>query len=199
MLDPLGAAMFSLFPVPRNCFTIGPLLLAFSCALLAGCLQPTVQVSLPVAGNQTQTFTRIGPQFVFCENSELAVEEAGLTTYRTEGKNYVRWTFSVRPKTSERFRSVLVEDVTGAQPVTLIDDRTPQMGEVHWTAQSALIRATADQVPWLFDNAETVRVFRITVQFANGTASTLYQPTRFTPKSKQDLFDLMGPEIPGSG
>jgi len=198
MLDPISAAMFSV-PVPRPRLTVGPLLLAFSCALLAGCLEPKIQVSIPVAGNQTQSFTRIGPQFVFSENSELAVEEAGLTTYRTEGRNYVRWTFSIRPKTFERFQRVVVEDMTGAQPATLVDDRSPQLGEVHWTGQSALIRATADQVPWLFDNAETVRVFRITVQFANGKTSTLYQPTRFTPKSKQDLLGLIGPEIPGSG
>ena len=185
--------------MPRHRFTIGPSLLAFSCVLLAACLQPKTQVTVPVLGNRTQTFTRIGPQFVFSENSELAVEEAGLTTFRTEGRNYVRWTFSIRPKTSERFRSVLVEDVTGAQPVTLVDDRAPQVGEVHWTGQSALIRATADQVPWLFDKAETVRVFRLTVRFANGKTSSLYQPTLFTAKSKEDLLGLMGPEIPGSG
>jgi hypothetical protein len=197
MLDPLSAAMLSV-PVPRHRLTVGPLLLAFSCALLAACLEPKIQVSIPVAGNQTQTFSRIGPEFVFSENSELAVEEAGLTTYRTEGRNYVRWTFSIRPKTSDRFRSVLVEDVTGAQPATLVDDRAPEVGELHWTGQSALIRATADQVPWLFYSAETVRVFRITVRFANGKTSALYQATRFTPKSKQDLLDLIGPEIPGS-
>lgn len=186
-------------PVRRHRFTIGPFLLASSCTLLTACLQPKVQVSVPVLGNHTQTFTRIGPQFVFSENSELAIDEAGLTTYRTEGRNYVRWTFSVRPKTSERFRSVLVEDVTGAQPIMLVNDRAPQVGEVHWTGQSALIRATADQLPWLFDNAETMRVFRITVRFANGKTSYLYQPTRFTAKSKEDLLGLMGPEIPGSG
>src|SRR6516165_5651746 len=175
MLDPISAAMFSV-PVPRPRLTVGPLLLAFSCALLAGCLEPKIQVSIPVAGNQTQSFTRIGPQFVFSENSELAVEEAGLTTYRTEGRNYIRWTFSIRPKTSERFQRVVVEDMTGAQPATLVDDRSPQLGEVHWTGQSALIRATADQVPWLFGNAETVRVFRISVQFATAKPALSTNP-----------------------
>ena len=162
--------------------------------LLGGCAhQPTAE-TIAVAGGQNLTFTRVGAGFVKAENERLVIDEAGLTTYRTEGKNFVRWQFAILPKQGTGLELVRIEDVTGDKPGWILEDRAPQIDERRWSRQSDLIRATPHSIPWLFEFGRTTRVFRIIVRESNGKTSVLYQAVLFTPKAKKDFRVLMGPE-----
>jgi len=121
--------------------------------------------------------------------------EAGLTTYRTEGKNFVRWQFTIRPRPDTQLAMVEVEDVTGRQPALMIKDEHPQIEELQWSQQSPLVRATPALVPWLFNPNETTRVFRITVTEPDGKRSSVYQATRYSAEAKKKFRILMGPEL----
>src|ERR1700740_666259 len=125
--------------------------------VLVGCAHQEVTEQIPV-GRGVMSFKRIGNEFVKAENDRFAVVEAGLTTYRTEGKNFVRWQFTIRPRPETQLALVEVDDVTGRRPSLLIKDEHPQIEELQWSQQSALVRATPAIVSWLFTPDDTTRV-----------------------------------------
>jgi hypothetical protein len=53
-----------------------------------GCAHQEVTEQIAVAGHGSVMFKRIGSEFAKAENDRFAVVEAGLTTYRTAGKNF---------------------------------------------------------------------------------------------------------------
>src|SRR5260370_34562004 len=108
----------------RNTIWLG-ILLGF-----VGCAQHEVTEQISIAGHGAVTCKRIGTEFVKAENDRFAVVEAGLTTYRTEGRNFVRWQFALRPKPATQLAMVEVEDVTGRRPSLLIKDAHPQIEEL---------------------------------------------------------------------
>ena len=160
-----------------------------------GCAPQEITEQISIAGRRSVTFRRIGNEFVKAENDRFAVVEAGLTTYRTEGKNFVRWQFTIRPRPDTQLAMVEVEDVTGRRPALMIKDEHPQIEELQWSQQSSLIRATPALVPWLFSPNETTRVFRITVTEPDGKRSSVYQATRYSAEAKKKFRILMGPEL----
>jgi hypothetical protein len=162
--------------------------------LLGGCAHQPLTESIPVSGGQNLTFTRVGTGFVKAENERFVVDEAGLTTYRTEGKNFVRWQFAIMPKRETALRVVRIEDVSDNSPVLVLEDRAPRIDERRWSRQSDLVHADTRSIPWLFEFGRTTRVFRISVRETNGKTSVLYQAVLFTPKAKKDFRVLMGPE-----
>src|SRR6267143_7012973 len=80
--------------------------------LLSGCRHQPMTETIAVSGGQNLRFTRVGAGFVKAENERFVVDEAGLTTYRTEGKNFVRWQFAIMTKRETALRMVRIEDVT---------------------------------------------------------------------------------------
>jgi hypothetical protein len=160
-----------------------------------GCAHHEVTEQISIAGHGVVTFKRIGNEFVNAENDRFAVVEAGLTTYRTEGKNFVRWQFAIRPKPETQLAVVEVEDVTGRRPSLLIKDEHPQIEELQWTQQSPLMRATPNLVPWLFKPDDSTLVFRITVTEPDGKRSSVYQATRYNTDAKNKFRILMGPDL----
>jgi len=164
--------------------------------LLSGCAHQPMTETIAVSGGQNLRFTRVGAGFVKAENERFVVDEAGLTTYRTEGKNFVRWQFAIMPKRDSALQEVKIEDVTNDKPVFILEDRAPRIDERRWSRQSDLIRGNTQSIPWLFEFVRTTRVFRITVRETNGKTSVLYQAVLFTPKAKKDFRVLMGPETP---
>ena len=171
-----------------------PILVAVTVLLLSGCAHQPMTETIAVSGGQNIRFTRVGAGFVKAENERFVLDEAGLTTYRTEGKNFVRWQFAIMPKEETALRLVRIEDVTNDRPVLILEDRAPQIDERRWSRQSDLIRANTRSIPWLFEFGRTTRVFRIKVRETNGKTSILYQAVLFTPKAKKDFRVLMGPE-----
>jgi hypothetical protein len=160
-----------------------------------GCAHEEVTEQIPVAGRAVISFKRIGNEFVKAENDRFAVVEAGLTTYRTEGKNFVRWQFTIRPRPDTQLAVVQVEDVTGKRPSLLIKDEHPQIEELQWTQQTPLIRATPTLVRWLFTPDDSTHVFRITVTEPDGKRSSVYQATRYNADAKKKFRIMMGPEL----
>lgn len=165
-----------------------------SVSLLLGCAHQTTTVSFPVSGGERIAFEKIGSAFVPAENSRFAITESGLTTYREAGKNYLRWQFGFRVKQPTKLRSVVVEEVSGSQPVPIARDLAPEIAGIEWAKRSDLTRAEPDTVPWFYDPDSTLRIFRFSIEEADGKRSTLYQAALFDKKSKDALRYQMGPE-----
>jgi hypothetical protein len=171
-----------------------PIATAVVVLLLMGCARQPTTEAVTVSGGRNLRFTRLGAGFVRAESDRFVVDETGLTTYRTEGKNFVRWQFAILPKEEPALQRIKIEDVTDENPVLVLDDRAPVVEERLWTRQSDLIRASPRSIPWLFNFGRTTRVFRITIRETSGKTSILYQAVLFTPKAKKDFRVLMGPE-----
>jgi len=166
-----------------------------SLVLLASCAPRATTVSFPVAGGQRIRFEKVGSSFGRAEDSRFVITESGLTTYREGGRNYLRWQFGFRVKQPLKLQSVVVEEVSGTQPVLILKDLAPEVAGIEWTKQSGLTAAEPGTVPWFFDPGSTLRIFRFSITEADGQRSTLYQAALFDKKAKDALRYQMGPEV----
>lgn len=155
--------------------------------LLAGCGTSGRYVPVRVAGGQTVQLSRQGQSFREAENSLAAVTNAGLTAVNQDGNPYLRWTFVVRLKRPTQLRSVRVEDISGSTPALLINDQAPATQTNQWTGFSGLIEGSAASTPWLFDNYDTTRVFRLTITESSGQSYVLYQGAFFSANKKAEM------------
>jgi hypothetical protein len=166
-------------------------------SLATGCANQVTVVR--VAGGEKIRIVRVGDDFLDAENERFVITEAGLTTYRKGGKNYVRWQFGFRNKQPTRLRLVTVADVTGSKPVPLLRDESPVIDGIEWSRLSGLVEASPRAIPWLYDPGATLRVFRFDIAEVSGSTSVLYQPTYFTRQAKEGILYLLGPETRPSG
>jgi len=126
------------------------------------------------------------------QNDRVSVTSAGLQTVNLDGNYYVRWTFSIQPKQPIEFRSIRVEDVSGPQPVLVINDVAPQLQDGKWTGSGGMIELTATGLPWLFDEQESVRVFQFTITELDGRAYVLQQSVPYSKGAKAAVRKLVG-------
>jgi hypothetical protein len=168
-----------------------------STGLLIGCVHQATTVSFPVAGGQRIAFEKVGSAFGRAENSRFVITESGLTTYREAGKNYLQWQFGFRVKQPTKLQSVMVEEVSGLQPILILEDLAPKIDGIEWRKRSGLTPVGSSTVSWFFDPSSTLRIFRFSINEADGKRSTLYQAALFNKKSKDALRYQMGPETAG--
>jgi hypothetical protein len=152
-------------------------------ALLAGCAT-SHQNQVQIAGGQAVPLARRGQAFREAENSLGTVTSATLTAVEQDGNKYLRWTFVFRLKRPAQLRSVRVEDVTAPAATLLINDQAPATATNQWTGFGGLIEASGIGIPWLFDNHDTTRVFRLTITEMSGQSYVLYQGEFFPARTK---------------
>jgi hypothetical protein len=84
--------------------------------------------------------------------------------------------------------NVLVEDVTGGTPITLVDDPTPVLDKGAWEGIAKTRPITPAGVPWMFEDGDTTMVFRFTVTLPGRKDPTvLYQPAVYSAATKRIL------------
>lgn len=133
-----------------------------------------------------------GGEFKPSQNDRVTVTSAGLQTVNLDGNYYVRWTFSIQPKQPIQFRSIRVEDVSGPQPVLMINDVAPQLKDGKWAGSGGMIELTPTGLPWLFDEQESVRVFQITITEMDGRTYELQQSVPYSKGAKAAVRKLVG-------
>jgi hypothetical protein len=149
-------------------------------------------VSVPVAGGQIVRLQRNGSAFREAENERVAIADTRLQAVNFDGSYYVRWTFTVRPKQVTEFRSIRVEDVTGATPMLLVNDIAPQQDAGKWTGNAGLMELSSTSLQWFFDNSESVRTFRFTISEVDGRGYVLYQGALYGPNAKVAIWKSIG-------
>jgi hypothetical protein len=131
-----------------------------------------------------------GGRFKPSQNDRVTVTSAGLQTVSLDGNYYVRWAFSIQPKQPIEFRSIRVEDVSGPQPVLIINDVAPQLQDGKWTGSGGMIELTPTGLPWLFDERESLRVFQFTITEMDGRAYVLQQSVPYSKAAKAAVRKL---------
>jgi len=154
--------------------------------ILASCASGSRNVQTSTVGGATQS-QRSGGKFAPAENDRYAVTNAELGAIILDGQHYLRWSFWLRVKQPIQLRSVRVEDITNAGPISYISDQAPQVTGGQWISYSGAIEPNAAAIPWLYDNATSSRVFRITITDLNNQVSVLNQSVSYSPQSKKEL------------
>ena len=160
--------------------------------LWSGCTSSSPQLSIPIAGGQSVRLGRQGPGFKPAENDRVVVTDAGLQAVTYEGKHYVRWNFSIRPKQAAELSAIRIEDITDAAPLLLVNDVAPQQDGGKWTENAGLMESSSISVRWLYEPKETVRVFRFTITEADGRSYVLYQGVLYSPAAKDAIRAMVG-------
>lgn len=160
-------------------------------ALLAGC-GTSHQGSVQIAGGQAVPLARRGQGFRQAENSLGTVTSATLTAVNQDGNKYLRWAFVFALKRPAQLRSVRVEDVSDPAATLLINDQAPATTTNQWTGFGGLIEASATGIPWLFNNSDTTRVFRLTITEMSGQSYVLYQGESFPARRKGEMRRQLG-------
>jgi hypothetical protein len=155
--------------------------------ILASCGSESSNVQTSVAGGDAIQTQRSGGKFAPAKNDRYAMTNAELGAIILDGQHYLRWSFGLRIKQPVQLRSVRVEDVTSAIPVSYISDQAPQVTGGQWTGYSGAIEPNPAAIPWLYDNTTSARIFRITLTDLNNQVSVLNQTVSYSPQSKKDL------------
>lgn len=87
----------------------------------------------------------------------------------------IRYQFALTDRSPTPPRSIRVEDVTDDHTVLLVEDRQPQLKDGRWLQRSAFIPGTDPSLSWLQYVDDAMRVFRFTVETADGRQVVLYQ------------------------
>ena len=160
--------------------------------LWSGCTSSSPQGSIPIAGGQSVRLGRQGAGFKPAENDRVVVTDADLHAVTYDGKHYVRWTFSIRPKQAAVLSVIRIEDVTDAVPLLLVNDVAPQQDGGKWTGNAGLMEPSSTSVRWLYEPKETVRVFRFTITEVDGRSYVLYQGVLYSPAAKGAIRAMVG-------
>jgi hypothetical protein len=120
------------------------------------------------------------------------VTSATLTAVEQDGNKYLRWVFVFTLKRPGQLRSVRVEDVSNQGATLLINDQSPATTTNQWTGFGGLIEASAAGIPWLFDNSDSTRVFRLTITEMSGQSYVLYQGEFFPARKKGEMRRQFG-------
>jgi hypothetical protein len=155
--------------------------------LCGGCASSSPRLLVPIAGGQSVSLNRQGPGFKPAENDRVVITDAGLQTVNFDGNYYVRWSFSIRPKQAVELSAIRIEDVTDPAPLLLVNDVAPQQDGGKWTENAGLMELSSTSVRWLSEPSQTVRVFRFTINEADGRSYLLYQGVLYSPASKDAI------------
>ena len=152
-----------------------------------GCTSSPPQSSVGIAGGGSITLQRSGAGFKHAQNDRVEVSDASLQAVNFDGKNYVRWTFAIRPKQAAELSNIRIEDVSGPSPLLLVNDVAPQRDGGVWRENAGLMEVSSAEAGGLLDPKETVRVFKFTISEPNGQSYVLYQGALQSPATKQAI------------
>jgi hypothetical protein len=102
----------------------------------------------------------------------LKVDAAGFTLNADKKVVYM---FDLSDARGRALQSVRIEDVSDAAPVLLVEDAKAVWTNGHWRTTSRPFEASEPVLSWMSTITNTLRVFRITLTFADGKTRVLHQ------------------------
>lgn len=161
-----------------------PLLLALCAAVVAH--GKTTELTISGGEKINAEFQRGMP--VPAAKSGVRIQAAAFVL----GGGSLTYTFGL---TSEKaVKKVVVEDVTGAKAVRLVEDNAPVLADGYWNGDSSPLAISKTTLPWLYERGDTTKVFRFTVTLADKTEPVvLHQPAVYAGGIKDQLLQKFAP------
>lgn len=172
---------------------------SFAALFLLGCTAPgkplTYDMTFARDGGGTISLpvTLGGP--MPAENEKFKVTGAGTVVGIKKGDpdhSDLSWAFSVRMKSPQSIESVIVEQVTlEGKLVPVLKDQSPKLVNGSWSGASSAISMSKTDVPWLYDNATSTFLFKITLQQPGIPVTVLYQPSQLMRQVKATYLQML--------
>lgn len=142
-------------------------------------------VRLPIAGGGSVTipFTRNGA--VHSEDEEYRIDKATLQVNPVT-RQWV-YDFALSPKTKTPLHRVRIDDVTDNTSVCLVDDLV-DAALAHWQKRSTPFALSSDTTAWLYNQDNTIRIYRFTIEDTNGHSSVLYEAFAYPLPIKANIL-----------
>jgi hypothetical protein len=149
-----------------------------------------VDKEFPIDGGKTKWLpvTEAGP--IPAETQAFKVEVAGISLQRSilsPRQAALAWQFALTVKTSNTLEHVVVEEVYPSSVArVVVDDHSPSFREGRtWSGSSPSIEPSPNSTAWLFNDNDSVFVFRFTITPAGGPDVVLYQPSWISRPTKE--------------
>ncbi|MES2737962.1 MAG: hypothetical protein V4672_16690 [Verrucomicrobiota bacterium] len=161
---------------------------------LARLLIPLLSLAVS-AFAETQSFTILDGQKITAEMSgglPLPAEKEGIKIEVAafmiqEGKLIYSFGFS----TQKEVTKVVVEEVSGSSALPMVTDSAPALSKAYWKGDAKPLPLTQAGVPWVFEEGDTVKVFRFTITTGSDAAPViLHQPAIYGGGVKVQLRQL---------
>lgn len=90
-------------------------------------------------------------------------------------------------------RSVRVEDISDATPVTLVDDTSAKSADKgRWRGESPPLELGDPRLSWMATISNSLRVYRFTLTFSDGGVRQLHQGALYSPPMKSAVRQTLG-------
>ena len=157
---------------------------------------PVIEKPFRTAGGKILMLPVTDAGAVPAETPEIRIEEAGLLLSRSKDEwqlPAVVWQFGFENKSLGRIESVSIERVAPDDPASpvLVDDHGVGNGQ-HWTGSAEPVAASPASSPWLYEEGDSIFVFRFDIIPTSGKKVTLYQPVWYSAKAKSGLRKALG-------
>ncbi len=158
----------------------------------------SLSLQIPIAGQKTVTIEFAKGNPVNAENDDVRIEKSNLILdAKTKQGRYV-FSFLQKNKHDRPIR-VKVEDVTDDTALLLTDDRAATLTDGHWQWQGEAMTFDAANAKWLFELENSIRIYRFTIETANGSEWILYEAASYPAFVKTYLRQELGLEAkPGA-
>ncbi|WP_231734493.1 hypothetical protein [Noviluteimonas gilva] len=181
--------------------------LALCCATASAQTQTQAPANFEGQPVQTLTATLRGTTFsLHATDSGYIPESTDRLTFDNAGPEMekatgdrgprYRWGFGFALKGDAKPVRVRVEDFGKDADTLLVDDTAPVIDAGHrWSGRAATecdIVPTAPCAAWIFDKGLQTLIFRLTVDFDDGTNQVLYQGAAFNPDTMQPVWSFLG-------
>ncbi len=125
------------------------------------------------------------------ENSEIKIEVAGFVADRT--RREIVFVFGFKEKKMEWPRSVTVEDVTGDDAEMVVSDTAPRLTrDGIWRGTAPPLRKGDAGLGWLSEPGDTFKVFRLTINTADGRRLVMFQAALWGAELKATFRQMLG-------
>lgn len=158
--------------------------------VLAGCATGDIAMLAEISGGEKVRvpFTRGGPEMK--QEDGVQIAQAGITLAAEKKVQYI---FAFTDSRNRALRRVLVEDVSDAAAVPLVDDAQPKLsGKGEWKGEVPASDWSDARVRWLATISNSLRVFRFSLTFADGRTLVLYQGAFYPAPMKAAVRQTMG-------
>lgn len=162
----------------------------FAATLLTGCATGDVAMLAEISGGQKLRvpFGKGGPEMT--SEDGVLINQA---TFTLNAEKKIFYVFSCTDSRSRALRRVLVEDVSDAAPLTLVDDAKPQLAAGgKWLGETSPFEWNDPKIAWLATISNSLRVYRFTLTFADGRTLVLHQGSFFPSPMKAAVRQTMG-------
>jgi hypothetical protein len=175
-----------------------PVLVALLLLGLLGCASAgNYMMVVPILDGQSVkiALTRGGPKIA--EDDDVKIYYNGFTVPEPMKVGYI---FGFQMKSRAVPVKVRIEDVNGAAPQLIIEDNAPKLNpQRRWLGNSVIAVDTAGNMVWLNHDTNSMLIYRITINFADGRSTILYQASSIPAFLKPLLKIKLGIDKPVEG